>query len=87
MLKCDSISGNHYQCRPLFVDDKSLLFVAAGSAIHVASLITGELICALKAYAGNITSIVLHPRQLDTVRNTCSWLCQTLYVLRVDRCT
>jgi hypothetical protein len=67
MLKCESISGNHYKCRPLFVDDKSLLFVAAGSAVHVASLVTGELLCALKAYSGNVTSIVLHPTLPDVV--------------------
>lgn len=80
MLKCDSISGNHYQCRPLFVDNKSLLFVAAGSAIHVASLITGELICALKSYAGNITSIVLHPTQLDTVRSIIFFILHYLFI-------
>ena len=68
MLKSDSISGNHYECRPLFNDKKDYLFIAAGSAVHVTSLITGELICSLKSHSGNVTSIGQHPYRTDLVK-------------------
>lgn len=57
-LYASKISGNYFECRPLFVEHRSLLLCAFGSHVQAVSTHTGALIGTFSGHAGLVSAIV-----------------------------
>ena len=57
-MQLQKISGNYYECRPLFVEHRSLLLCAFGSHVQAVSTLTGALVGTFSGHAGLVSCIV-----------------------------
>jgi WD40 repeat protein len=62
-----SISGKCFECKPLFLESKSIVFFASGSQIHGVSSTTGELIHSFSGHSSAVMSMAAHPNNSDIV--------------------
>lgn len=56
-----SLTGKFFECNPLFVEQKSIVFLSCGAVIHGMSLTTGESIYSLFGHISSVLSLSLHP--------------------------
>lgn len=56
-LKLTSLTGNYYDCCPVFIEKSELVLTASGSTIHALSSKTGDLIGTFSEHSTPITSM------------------------------